>query len=111
MKVVKALDITFTDKDGNEIEPKERVSVNFENSAFGKISDPKIYHIEDNGIAEKLADSKVGTYGDQVSISAKDFSIYVVVETGEDARVLVKFMNGNSPIQSMLVKKNDASKH
>ena len=71
--VVKAFDITFSDKDGKEIEPEKQVSVNFEYSGFSKLEHPQVYHIEDSGVAEKLADSKVGTYGDQVSISAQRF--------------------------------------
>ena len=52
-KVVKAVDITFTDKDGKEIEPKEKVSVNFANSEFSKIYEPAVFHIDDDGDVEK----------------------------------------------------------
>ncbi|MBQ2479595.1 MAG: hypothetical protein II510_09050, partial [Erysipelotrichales bacterium] len=44
------------------------------------------------------------------TFEADGFSIYAIVETGEDARVLVKFMNGSTEIESMYVKSADAAK-
>ncbi|MBR3147274.1 MAG: InlB B-repeat-containing protein, partial [Eubacterium sp.] len=92
-KVIKALDITFKDADGKETEPKKKVSVNFEYEKFGKIDNPQVYHIPDNGPAEQVSPSSVGSYQDQVSFSAKDFSIYVIVdgEAVETHRYTYKF--------------------
>ncbi len=107
-KVVKAVDITFRDKDGKEIEPEKQVSVNMTNSEFGKLNEPKVFHIDDDGVAEQVDDKKVGTYKNQIAVNTKDFSVYAIVETGEDARVLVRFVKPDgTEIDSMYIKKND----
>lgn len=80
VKVVKAMDITFKDKDGNETEPRKKVAVNFEYEKFGNIESPKVYHIDDNGQAEKLSDKNVGVYNDQVSFNVQNFSTYAIAE-------------------------------
>ena len=107
VKVIKAIDITFKDKDGKEIEPKKKVAVNFEHEKFGTLTNTKVYHIEDNGQAEKLADKNVGVYNDQVSINVKDFSVYAVVDEGTNARIKVIFKNGDTELASMYVKEAD----
>ena len=60
IKVVKALDISFRDKDGKEIEPEKKVAVNFENANFSEINSTQVYHIADNGATEKLPEKTVG---------------------------------------------------
>ena len=118
IEVVKAMDITFKDKEGKEVEPEKKVSVNFEHEDFSEIQGTAVYHIEDSGKVEKLAGRDVATYGDQVSINAKDFSIYVVVGDGEDeedtsdeaARLTVKFYRiGESDPVIMYVKNTDTA--
>ena len=106
VNVVKAVDITFTDKDGKEIEPEKQISVNFENSKFSGLDDPKVFHVKDNGVAEKISEKKTGIYGDQIAINAKDFSVYAVVET-EVPRVTVNFVNGSETVATMYVKAED----
>ena len=89
------MDITFVDKDGIETEPEEKILVNFEYLKFGSIESPEVYHIDDDGQAEKLPEKNVGVFDDQVSINVQDFSIYAVVEQGtehDDSRLLVKFV-------------------
>ena len=108
-KFVKAVDITFYDKDGNEIEPKEGsdpLSVSFKSSKLENLNEPAVVHI-DNKKVETISDEDVKNKGDKVSFEADQFSIYVVVETGQDARALVKFMNGETEIDSMYVKSGD----
>ena len=115
VKVIKAMDITFVDKDGIETEPEEKILVNFEYLKFGSIESPEVYHIDDDGQAEKLPEKNVGVFDDQVSINVQDFSIYAVVEQGiehDDSRLLVKFVKPDGsadgqPIDDMFVKKGD----
>ena len=107
-KVVKAVDITFRDKDGKEIEPKKQVSVNMTNSEFGKLNEPKVYHIDDDGVAEQVDDKKVGTYKNQIAVNTKDFSVYAVVETVVP-RLTVNFVSGDETIATMYVKGDDTA--
>ena len=46
-KVVKAVDITFYDADGNEIEPEEALSVSFNSAKFADKDDLSVVHIDD----------------------------------------------------------------
>ncbi len=108
VNVVKAVDITFTDKDGKKIEPEKQISVNFENSKFGGLDDPKVFHVKDNGVAEKVSEKKTGIYGDQIAINAKDFSVYAVVET-EVPRLTVNFVNNGTTVATMYVKEDDTA--
>ena len=52
-QVVKAVDITFYNNEGKEIEPKKNVSVTFASGAFKGLEDAQVVHIKDNGAAEK----------------------------------------------------------
>ncbi|MBR3377586.1 MAG: InlB B-repeat-containing protein, partial [Mogibacterium sp.] len=108
-EVVKAVDITFKNKDGKEIEPLKSISVKFVSREFKKIEDAAVVHIDD-GEATKVADGLVDTYGKTVEFDAKDFSIYVVVDSGDtqdDSRLHVIFKSGETEIASMYVKKGD----
>ena len=105
--VVKAVDITFYDAEGNEVQPKVPVSVNFSSSSFDGIDEPAVVHIDDSG-ANKLADSIVDANNNDVTFEADSFSIYAIVETGDDARIKVIFKGlNNEEIASMYVKKAD----
>lgn len=93
--IIKAVDITFYDKDGKEIEPKKNVSVRFVCSKFEGLENPDVVHIKDNGAAEKLSGSKVDVSGKKVVFSSKDFSIYVITDENGDQtyRRTYKFLN------------------
>ena len=106
-EVVAAVDITFKDKDGKEIEPEKQVSVRFVSSEFNNVDDASVVHIEKNGEGSKLADSKVEASGSKVEFDAKDFSVYVVVETIVP-RLTVHFKNSDTEIASMIIKEADA---
>lgn len=107
VKVIKAVEITFRNKDGKEIEPEKKVSVSFAYSEFGDIESPGVYHIDDNGQAEKLARGEVKANDNRVSITVKDFSIYAV--TGEEvgARLTINFYSGDTLLDTMYVKAED----
>ena len=112
---IQAVDITFMWKDPKtdetaEVQPKKNVSVRLAsqkiadaNSDLTKDSD--IVHIADSGAAS-VVPAYGTTYNEKV-VSTSDFSIYVVVETGDDARLLVHFNNGTEDVASVYVKKND----
>ena len=94
-EVVKAVDITFHDKDGKEIEPKKNVSVTFTSNAFVGLNDARVVHIKDNGAAENVGGSSVS--GSKATFKSDDFSIYVIVEgdPDPDARLFVNFHNAD----------------
>ena len=104
-KVVKAVDITFYDKNGKEIEPNEKVSVTFASDAFKKLNDAQVVHINNEGEAETVKGSNVE--GNKATFKSDAFSIYVVVEDGDAARLLVKFTSGGTEVASMYVRKDD----
>ena len=106
-EVVKAVDITFYDKDGAEIQPEKAVSVSFDSAKFEDLDQPAVVHIDDSKKAEKLADKLVDADGSEVAFTADSFSVYVVVETGTDARLNVVFHQANGAETTMKVKQND----
>ena len=107
--VVKAVDITFYDKEGKEIEPNKNVSVNMTSAAFKGLDAPAVVHIKDNGDAEKVDNGTVT--GSKATFRSDDFSIYVVVENENpdpDARLEVNFYeaDGTTLIRTMSLTKN-----
>ncbi len=89
---VKAVDITFYNKEGKEIEPAEgkTVKVTITGRAIADAKDPVVIHIkEDNGVQKgevvKGIDTNDQSVGD-ISFRTNDFSIYAIVgtETIED---------------------------
>ena len=107
-KVVKAVDITFYDKDGKEIQPKKAVSVSFDSSKFETLDKPAVVHIADNGAAE-VVDSSVSQAG-TATVVTDQFSVYVVVDQGspeDNARATVNFYSKGKKVASYYVKNAD----
>jgi uncharacterized repeat protein (TIGR02543 family) len=102
-RAVSAVDITFIYK-GKEIEPKKAIEVKLYNDAIADADGIEIVHIDDNGDADVVGSD---VKGDHVAFSSDSFSIYVIVETGDDARLFVTFKKGTEKIASVPVKKND----
>ena len=102
----KAVDITFV-KDGKDLEPKVPVQVYLNASGLDKAADKSVVHISDNGAASVVEDATVNKAG-IAKVVTDQFSIYAIVETGEDARLKVVFKNGSAEIASMYVKKGDS---
>ena len=100
----RAVDITFY-ADGKEVQPKKNVSVKLTTYAFDSEEDLNVVHVKDSGNAEVMGLSSATDTAAQ--FKSDSFSVYVVVETGDNARLVVKFMNGNTLIDSIYVKKDD----
>ena len=98
-----AVDITFVDAKGNEIEPKKAINVEL-NSA--KIDEKKaeIVHIPDVGEPEKIELVPTADLN-KVSFKSDQFSVYVVVQTGEDARLFVNFHRADGTVATMMINK------
>ena len=90
VKAFQAVDITFFDADGNEIEPAKMIKVTIssdlirEESQKEAVNDPVIVHIADNGdteVVDELPEWKQTDEPgeDEVVFEAKQFSVYAIV--------------------------------
>ncbi len=102
----RAVDITFYTAEG-EIEPLKPVDVRLSTSAFSSDQAVSVVHVEDpaKNTAEVMELSSASA--SSAEFTTDGFSIYVVVETGENARLTVNFVNGDTTIASTVVKKSD----
>jgi hypothetical protein len=87
----RAVDITFY-TDGEEVQPKKDVSVKLTTSAFDTSEDLSVVHVEGNG--GEVMDLTKAT-DTTAQFKTDGFSIYVVVDTGEDARLTVNFVQAD----------------
>ena len=103
---IRAVDITFVDANGKEVQPAKPVKVDLRSAVEDVNADREVVHIKDNGKAEVMSDV---AFGEQKAVfDAEHFSIYAIVEHGEDARAKVIFKGLNDrEIASMYVKEND----
>jgi hypothetical protein len=76
-----AVDISFADADGNEIEPKKEISVQFVSDQL-QGSTAEVYHVSDDGDVTHAA-TKEDADASAVEISADSFSVYVCALTAE----------------------------
>ncbi|MBE6463997.1 MAG: LPXTG cell wall anchor domain-containing protein [Eggerthellaceae bacterium] len=112
-KNVTAVDITFFNAEGAEIEPLVPIKVKMQSWAMLTADDPVVVHIDekDDGavVGKIVAEKKAGLT--TMEFNSDKFSVYVVVEQGEGARVKVEFKNGKgstaSTLATMYVKKKD----
>ena len=107
---VKAVNITFTDADGKEIQPandnRVRVTISMASSDAVEGDEYSVVHIEDNGSADKVADAG----STSAHFEAKSFSIYAIVGTGEKgktARRTYNFYNGSVLVDTQVIKSGD----
>ena len=70
-----AVDITFRNKNGDEIEPDGAISVSMSTSRSVSGESHQVLHIDDSGNASQVA----GASADGASFEAGEFSIYVIV--------------------------------
>ena len=105
---LRAVDITFYNKDGEEIQPKKRVDVTFTSAAFDGNADLSVVHINDDGDANVIQSAEFTDTADgaQTEFKTKGFSVYVVVETIVP-RLTLTFVNGDTPSPTMIVKDAD----
>ena len=100
-----AVDITFVDAAGNKIEPKDARDVRVSLTTMDPVSGDEfaIYHVTEGGSLEYVADaSKNGGY-----FTSGAFSVYVVIGTGDDARIAVNFVQYGGEVVTIFVKKQD----
>ena len=102
---LRAVDITFYNKDGEEIQPKKKVNVQLTSSAFDEGADLNVVHIKDNGEANVVTSAEFD--GNTAEFRTKGFSIYVVVEGKDpDARLNVIFHKADGSTTEMSITQN-----
>ena len=105
---IKAIDITFK-ADGVDVTPAKPVKVTMKAYDSDADKEQSVVHIDDNKNVSVVNDASIKKSGSITTTEFKtdEFSIYAIVTTGDDARLLVKFRNGESEIASIYVKKGD----
>lgn len=82
VQAVQAVDIVFTDPEGNEIEPKKAIRVSLVSDIIKETDSQSVVHIDQEGngsIVEQSGDSEA----DEIIFESDEFSIYVIVTTIE----------------------------
>lgn len=109
-EVLVAVDITFT-SNGEPVQPDDAVKVAFAAAGIEYSDNLKIVHVDDKGeepVATVLDQEVKATEDGGIEFDADSFSIYAVVQTGEDARIKVNFKGlNNADIATIYVKKGD----
>ena len=115
--VVKAIDVTLRDVDGNEVQPNGKLTVTFSQTGM-ESDDISVYHVKtpddtpvDEVVASDLTVEQVETAkaeADEQVFETTHFSIYAIVDTGEIARLKLVFhkADGTDPTE-IYVKKGD----
>ncbi|MBO4881097.1 MAG: InlB B-repeat-containing protein, partial [Firmicutes bacterium] len=111
---IKAVDITFV-YEGDEIQPLLPINVKMNAAGMNADSERQVLHIEEDEETEEMVATVIedaDTSKKAVTFEADSFSVYVVVETGDDARLLVKFVRPDGTengveIESMYIKAGD----
>ncbi|MBR2738510.1 MAG: InlB B-repeat-containing protein, partial [Lachnospiraceae bacterium] len=107
---IRAVDIQFFDAEGNEIEPQAPIRVSLVSDVVNEDSSV-VVHVpdEEDGVQApaEVVEQAVITEN-RAEFVSEEFSVYAVVQTGTDARVLILFLNPDgSEIERIYVKKGD----
>ena len=103
-QAVAAVDISFYYND-EEIEPKKEINVKLYNESIADADEISVVHIDNDGGANVVGSD---VNGSAVEFSSDSFSVYVIVgSSSDDCRLEVRFYNGTTLVDSMLVKKDD----
>ena len=114
-----AADISFW-LNGEEIEPAEGTKLFVRMSApeIEGIADPIVIHVPDGEnavpeIVEQMSADDDLVLADAVSFEASDFSVYAIIKgsTDDNARLKIVFMNGETQMAEMYLKKADVPDH
>ena len=89
LRDMRAVDITFIDADGHEIEPAEKITVAFSSDLIDTEDDSFVVHIDDEGSAEvmdalgekELQQREMTNEANELVIESDAFSTYVVAVT------------------------------
>lgn len=103
-----AVDITFHDGSGNEVEPADgkNVTVTLRTSSDVAGDNHEVVHIKDDGSAEAV-DSVQQVSDTLAQFSADSFSIYAIIGTNAIPVETYEFYDGETLVSSQTVKKGD----
>ena len=76
---VKAVDITFYDADGNEIEPACEICVSLKDKMVEDAAGAQLVHVDDEGNGTVVATATEETAADEVAFVSDNFSTYAIV--------------------------------
>ena len=104
VKNIQAVDISFH-YDGMEIEPNGSVRITLNGHNLSLNDNRKVVHIDDNYNVQVISDARMNADG--LQFEASGFSIYAIVDFGEQARLSVSFYHNDSLLHNTVVKAND----
>ena len=81
VKQVAAVDITFRDAEGNQVQPLVPIKVTMTNATAPAKSEPTVVHVDDEGEASVVEQSMITSASDEVVFDADSFSVYAMVIT------------------------------
>ncbi|MDY5579185.1 InlB B-repeat-containing protein, partial [Porcincola intestinalis] len=91
-----AVDITFLNKDGKEIEPVGTISVSMSTSRDVSGDSHQVLHIDDSGNASQVTDASA----EGASFEASEFSIYVIAGANDPAIATYFFYDADGKVIS-----------
>lgn len=104
---IKAFDISFTDKDGKEIQPDGTVNVQIKDSDIDE--DSQVYHVDDK--RKNVEDMKADADTKNVAFDTTHFSTYAIINTGDDITVTINHMGRQTKSSSyQTIYKTDVKK-
>ncbi len=86
-----AVDISFINADGEEVEPKLPVSVKFASEEISGCNEPVVVHLSDDGETALVDQTDETVTMNEVSFEAESFSVYAVVDGQVKGRRTYKF--------------------
>ena len=125
---VRFLDVTILDSNDKEVEPNDNgeVEVSFSGLGFASDADLVVYHFADEenqpkpgwfnfikkghkpGAPERITPDK--KRNGKISFTTKHFSVYVIVDSGEDARLTAVFHRADGTTESQQINKRQLDK-
>ena len=107
IQTVKAVDITFYNREGIEIEPKGYVSVELKAFDINSNEEHHVVHISDNDIAEVVAVADTTSNVAIAEFRADEFSVYVVVGVDGETQAQIStynFLVGEEIVDTQYIK-------
>lgn len=111
LRTVNAVDITFFDADGAEIQPAKPIQVTLKNSIVAATESPVVVHVDkdDDGnyVSEVIQDVETDKKKEELSFEARSFSIYLIGEEGKERRIYNFYDAEGTLIETQIVKNGE----
>lgn len=95
---VLAVDITFYDPDGNEIEPAIPIRVSLSSKLVETAKEPVVVHMDDGGDTKVVDQIDGASAEDEVVFSAGSFSVYGIVDS-----IVTEYVSANGNLYNVVV--------